>query len=127
MRYLFIAVAAILVGSMFVWDLFGTEQPSTALAAEVDGAKLSYAKDIKPILEDRCFSCHNPNKKKAGIDLQGSFASMLKSVKPGSPEESRLYKSMIGKGAKQMPPKKRISDDEINLVKAWISAGAKNN
>jgi len=126
-RYIFIAAIAALVCSLFVWDLDGTVQPATAVAAEIDGAKLSYSKDVKPILQDRCFGCHNPTKKKAGVDLQGSFASLAKNVKAGSPEESRLFKSLVGKGAKQMPPKKRISDDEINTIKAWIAAGAKNN
>ena len=65
-------------------------------------------------------------KAKGGVNLT-TFAAVTKSVKAGEPDKSRLYKSLLGKGARQMPPKSSLADQEIDLVKAWIAAGAKDN
>ncbi len=124
-----VAAAALLAGATFIWNSAAVDEKSIVAAAEVDGAKLSFAKDVKPILADRCFGCHNPAKKKGGVDLQGSFVSLMRTVKEGNPDDSKLYKSLVGRGAKRMPPKKekQLSDQEISKIKAWIAAGAKNN
>lgn len=37
---------------------------SSALIAQ-DAEKITYEDHIKPLLENKCFSCHNPDKKKA--------------------------------------------------------------
>lgn len=31
--------------------------------------KLTYDDHIRPLLENKCFSCHNPDKKKGGLEL----------------------------------------------------------
>ncbi len=89
--------------------------------------KVSYSKDIQPILENSCYRCHNAKKAKKRINLQSSFAGVSRLVVPGNPEKSLLYKSMIGKGAKLMPPKNPLDESDIELVKNWIKQGAKQN
>ena len=101
--------------------------PAVIAAAEVDGTKISYAKDIKPLLTERCGNCHGAKKPKKGIDYVTSYETTMKTVKAEKPDDSRLFKSIAGKGGKPMPPRKPLSEDEIAKVKAWIAAGAKNN
>ena len=50
----------------------------TGLAARAQEAtvKLTYDDHIRPLLENKCFSCHNPDKKKGGLDLS-SYASLV--------------------------------------------------
>jgi len=97
------------------------EQPSKA-----DAKAPSYKTDVAPLLSNACSSCHSGKKKKAGFDVE-SYDSILRTVKAGEPDKSRLYKSLVGKGAKPMPPKNPLSAEQIDIVKAWIAAGAKKD
>ncbi|HKA05639.1 MAG TPA: c-type cytochrome [Gemmataceae bacterium] len=101
--------------------------PTEVAAAEIAGKKVSFSKDIQPLLTEKCGNCHGAKKPKKGIDYVTSYETTMKTVRAGKPDESRLYKSLAGKGGKPMPPKKPLSEDEIAKVKAWIAAGAKNN
>jgi mono/diheme cytochrome c family protein len=94
--------------------------------AQPAAAAPSYKDDIKPILAANCASCHGGKKKKGGIDVE-SYAGVMKVVKAGEPDKSRLVKSLHGKGARQMPPKSTLDAKEIELIRAWVAAGAKNN
>lgn len=88
---------------------------------------VSYAKDVQPILSKQCYGCHNARKRKADLDLQSSFKSVMEGVSAGKPDQSDVYLSLLGKGRKQMPPKTRLPAADIEKVRAWIAAGALEN
>lgn len=104
---------------------------STARAAD-DPA--SYTKDVKPFLEKYCNSCHMGAKPKAGVQTD-SYEGLTKNTKkrlivPGKPTMSTLVTIMESKGEKKMPPKKEKAQPtatEIAKIKAWITAGAKDD
>ena len=98
---------------------------STGSKAEEKKAP-SYSKDVAPLLKDACASCHTGVKRKAGLDVT-SYDSLMKFVKAGDPGNSKLHKSLTGKGGKPMPPKNPLADDQIELVRAWIANGAKKD
>ncbi len=50
-----------------------------------------------PVTEGRVRSCHSGVKRKAGLDAT-SYDSLMKFVKAGDPANSKLYKSLTGKG-----------------------------
>lgn len=101
---------------------------------------ISFENDIQPILKDNCLHCHNASAKKGSLNFE-SFDSLMASryfnsktpvVIPTKPEESRLYLSVHSNNiAIRMPPANfgyvRLDDDEIMLIKTWISEGGKNN
>ena len=119
-------VAVVCVAIVLGCWLFGSSNTASEdLAAE--DAKVSYEKDIVPILKDNCYSCHNAKKKKARVDLQSGYNGVAKIVTAEKPDDSRLFKCLIGKGAKQMPPKRMLAEETIAKVKSWIAEGAKNN
>jgi hypothetical protein len=118
-----IAVATIMAFVAAGWLAGSNRTVSTVSAAET----ASYKNDVQPILENSCYKCHNSMKKKAGIDLKSGYSNVAKIVKPDHPDSSRLFKCLVGKGAKLMPPKNQLPEESINKVKAWIEAGAKNN
>jgi len=53
---------------------FAAEKASAKGAAK--GPKVTYEDDVRPIFRERCFGCHNTDKKTAGLDLTTSSAMM---------------------------------------------------
>jgi hypothetical protein len=96
---------------------------------------ISYNRDIRPILANRCFKCHGPDLKKAGLNLQNrpGATKELKSghvaVVPGKSDESELIERVSSPlEDERMPPKgkgKPLTKREIATLKAWIDQGAK--
>jgi Planctomycete cytochrome C/WD domain, G-beta repeat len=105
----------------------------TAGAAE----KVTYEDQILPIFRNSCLNCHNPDKKKAGLDLstfQGALQGSEngKVLNSGDPSGSLLLKCVLQTEDPKMPPKgDKLSDVEIGTIKKWIegqlleSAGSK--
>ncbi len=86
----------------------------------------SYKKDVAPLLKDACSSCHSGLKAKAKLDVT-DYNSLMKFVKAGEPDKSKLHNALHGKDAKQMPPKNPLAADQIAVIKNWIAAGAKKD
>lgn len=100
-------------------------------------SKLSYNRDIRPILSDKCFACHGPD---AGAregelrldvtnDGEGYFGAYL-AIEPGDPKNSELIARIHHSKSKfVMPPPDfggvTLSDEEKSLLRRWITEGAK--
>jgi len=92
----------------------------TALAAAVE---ISFSKDVWPIIEKYALAAHGGN---GGVFLE-NYNDILKYVVAGKPEESMLYKALIGDGLKRMPPDAPLPNELIQTIYTWILQGAKNN
>ncbi|MDO8996898.1 MAG: PSD1 and planctomycete cytochrome C domain-containing protein [Sediminibacterium sp.] len=101
---------------------------------------VSYNFHIRPILSDKCFSCHGPdaNKRAANLRLdiaEHAFAPLTETkgafaIVAGKPEESELYKRITSKDTAYLMPSPEshlgaLSENEIALIKKWIQQGAK--
>jgi hypothetical protein len=98
-----------------------------------------YNKDVKPILSDKCFSCHGPDKakQKAGLRLdqsESAFASLKESpgkvaIDPGDFSGSELYHRIISDDPEYMMPTPEshlnLSAKEKAVLLKWIAEGAK--
>jgi|SRR5579883_1153528 len=91
-----------------------------------------FEKKIRPLLAEKCLSCHGGpgGKTKGGLKLT-SRADILKGgdsgqsvVKPGIPEESLIIKAVKYTDDLKMPPKGKLSDQEIADLTKWVKAGA---
>ena len=88
---------------------------------------------INPILEDKCLSCHNPNKQKGGL-LLSSIDMLLKGgesgkvLLPGNTADSKLisYLRLPINDDLHMPPKgkRQLTNDEIEMLSWWVASGA---
>lgn len=98
--------------------------------------QVEFNRDIRPILSDKCFACHGPDKNHRKADLRLDTEAGLRgtadapgTVIPGKPDESELFLRVTSDDAelKMPPPKqgKELNSREINLIKRWISQGAK--
>ena len=96
-------------------------------------AQVSFEKQVKPVLESACLSCHGEKKPKGELQLNTHEALLEgseygKVVVPGKPEESTLYTTTIlpADADEVMPPKgELLTNDQANALKEWIAAGAK--
>ena len=90
-----------------------------------------YSRDIRPILEKRCYSCHSRLKQEGKLRLDAG-ALIHKGGKngpvmaPGKSAASKIVKRLITQDENdRMPPEgKPLSPDQIALIKSWIDAGA---
>ncbi|WP_336513884.1 c-type cytochrome domain-containing protein [Pollutibacter soli] len=88
---------------------------------------------VVPILEAKCFSCHNEKKAKGNL-VMTDVDRMLKGGKDGplwvagNPLNSHIMQRVMMDPSekKHMPPKGKpqLTDLEINLIETWISYGA---
>jgi formylglycine-generating enzyme required for sulfatase activity len=98
---------------------------------------LDFVRDVKPILEFNCVSCHQETKSKGKLRLD-SHEQMLKGaggdavIVAGKPDKSTLYTTTIldKDDDDVMPPLKHDGDSlltkpEITILKRWITEGAK--
>ncbi|MBX3418906.1 MAG: PSD1 domain-containing protein [Pirellulaceae bacterium] len=97
--------------------------------------RLSYNRDIKPILADKCFACHGLDEqtREAGLRLDTflgatSEESGSAAIVPGDLEESELWARITSDDPDDiMPPPnshKELTADEIAKLKRWIEEGA---
>ncbi|NQV23527.1 MAG: DUF1553 domain-containing protein [Rhodopirellula sp.] len=93
---------------------------------------VDYYKEVRPLLEKRCSSCHQGGKASGGLRID-DHESMLKggeseepAVVPGKIDESTLIDRITSTDESVvMPPKgDPLSNDEIALLKRWIAGGA---
>jgi mono/diheme cytochrome c family protein len=141
-----ILLPALAAGLVLVVAPSGPDAGSTALAASrgpaggdlhTDGAiDPSFADDIMPIFEESCVSCHGePDESgfpytEAGLSLM-SYEDLMKGsefgsvIEPGNPDDSYLLE-MVANG--DMPDEgDPLTVEQIELIRAWIEAGAENN
>lgn len=98
-----------------------------ATAAAPPAAKVDFARDVLPILSDKCFKCHGPDAGTRKADLRLDTAEgAARVIKSGKPLES-LLSQRIGDKDDPMPPAsetKRLSPKEIETLNQWIQEGA---
>lgn len=88
---------------------------------------------VLPIFQQKCITCHNLSNSKGGLALDDT-ASVLYGGKggplyeAGNPENSLLLKRILLPldDKKHMAPKTKpqLTDEEIQLLQAWVKAGA---
>ncbi len=86
-------------------------------------SEVSFSADVWPIIEEYALDAHGG---KGGIFLE-NYDDIVAQVEPGNPENSMLYKVLIGDGAPQMPPGNPLPEETIQVIYDWIAQGAKNN
>jgi hypothetical protein len=101
-------------------------------AAEPDAVAVTYfEKNVRPLLVEHCHSCHSvkANKTKGGLALDSREAMLAggekgPAVDPGKPEKSLLIAAVKAADGEQMPPKKRLTPQQIAVLEKWIRDGA---
>jgi hypothetical protein len=86
------------------------------------------------IIQPNCAtaSCHSDIAQRAGVnlsDIAKGYSSLVDRhfVIPGSADTSEVIALMHAVGARRMPPDFPLPEVDIQLVAAWINAGAGND
>ncbi len=100
----------------------------TSLAAAPDDADF-FEKKVRPLLVEKCQSCHGAEKQKGNLRVD-SMAALLAggdrgaAVVPGKPDESLIVRVLAYDGDVKMPPKNKLPNAEIAVFKEWVQRGA---
>jgi hypothetical protein len=105
-------------------------------AASADDAKISFARDVRPILGAKCLKCHGPDEaeRQGGMrfDLRegaiGKGDSGEFGIVPGKPDASELIRRITSTDESTlMPPpdeKKTLTPEQIDTLRKWVEQGA---
>lgn len=97
---------------------------------------LTYAHDVKPILDQNCIQCHQPGGiglERSGLDLR-SYEGLMKGTKfgqvviPGDSMDSVLIELVQHRSAPEihMPYQHtKLTDKDLNKLEKWVDQGAK--
>ncbi|MFP6598599.1 MAG: DUF1549 domain-containing protein, partial [Candidatus Hydrogenedentota bacterium] len=103
--------------------------------AQFSKADELFASKVKPLLAQKCFSCHGdkPDELEGDLDLSsmegmlngGEFSDTV--ITPGNAAESLLYQAILWEDPDlQMPEKEndRLTDEQTWWIRDWINLGA---
>jgi len=104
---------------------------ASAMSCFAKDTDVSYTRDIKPILKARCYACHGSLKQEADLRLdtgilirQGGTNGPVVILEANAP--SPLLERISTKSeSERMPPEgSPLTEDQIELIRAWIAQGA---
>lgn len=103
----------------------------SGVSGALHAAEVDFARQILPILSDKCFVCHGPDARKKNIlrldSLQGATRDLggYRAIDPADPAQSVLP-TRIHDSVDPMPPKdsgKKLSDHQRELISRWVAEG----
>jgi len=100
-----------------------------------DPDKVSFNRDIRPIMSDTCFRCHGPDKssRMAGmrLDIREEALKATHSgripIVPGDPDKSEIIERIFAADGKIMPPKfahRELTVKQKQTIRRWVAQGA---
>src|SRR5262245_30389722 len=106
--------------------------PGLAPAAAPPPGKVDFTRDVRPILQRACVTCHGAEKQRGGLRLDDGTLALRGGnsgavLKPGDAAHSHLLARVTSTDPDtKMPPGKRkpLSAAEVALLRAWVDQGA---
>jgi WD40 repeat protein len=112
------------------WIALATCLIATPLLAAEDP---SYQRDVRPILDKSCTSCHQPASKQSELDLT-TYARFLAGGKrgpafvAGSPDQSLVIQFITAALKPSMPfGQPPLAENDVSTIREWIKSGAKDD
>jgi uncharacterized membrane protein len=105
-------------------------EPAAATQPVVEGATVSFAGEVMPIIQSRCIGCHGGDRTEEGLDLK-THASILTGsdnglvVTPGDAANSLLVELVAAQKMPKRGPK--LTPPQVQLITDWVNQGAANN
>lgn len=117
-----VAVAA----TMWIAAMTAAGRPNAQTAPRVD-----FAREVQPILSERCIECHDKDKRKGGLSL-ATYGDALDggrngaAIRPGNGAGSLLLHRIAGEIEPQMPKDETpLTPAQVAIIRRWIDQGAR--
>jgi hypothetical protein len=87
-----------------------------------------FENQVRPLLVKACSECHGPTRQRASLRLDSREAVLRggdsgPAAVPGKPAESLLVRAVGPDGPVHMPPKGKLKDDQVAVLKRWVEMG----
>ena len=122
-----IAVVAVVVGI----QMSGLHARAQGTPDSASSSKVEFAREILPLFEKSCYSCHGPKQQMRGLRLDSKKLALAggqsgKVIYPYNATESPLYRRVAGVGDEPQMPMggEPLDQEQIALIRAWIDQGA---
>ena len=89
---------------------------------------IKFNRDVRPILSDKCYSCHGPDSVAKKIPLRLDSEAGAQSVVAGGTQAKLIQRITSGNQGFRMPPVYsglKLTAAEIETLRLWIEQGAK--
>ena len=115
--------APILIGALL------TAAIGTLLSAQAptpSAQPVTFSKDIQPLLDGNCLSCHGDAAQLSKLDLRTRDGAIRggthgPAIVPGNAEQSALYRRVAGLETPAMPMQAApLTAEQVRVIKAWI-------
>jgi len=118
------------------------QRPTENITPFTDAKTMTdYPRDIQPIWDAHCISCHNPDDYKASLDLRGDFGPMFirsyynlrvrRIITDGYNHAGNMHPYSFGSGGSPLMTKLegnhhnvKLSEQELKAVMTWLDTGA---
>ena len=103
---------------------------SSAFSAQEAADLEFFEKRVRPVLAERCYSCHGAERQRSALRLDSRAALLTggergPAVIPGDTAASLLMHAVSYDDVDlQMPPRGRLEDEHIAALREWIERGA---
>ncbi len=94
-------------------------------SARIAAAEVDFVKEIQPIFEKSCYSCHGEKMQMGGLRLDSKSVA-AKEINAGKAAESALFLRITATSDQTRMPMgaKPLDGSEITLIRQWIDQGA---
>ena len=122
------AVCLSISGWAFTTETETADKASADAQESASDRELSFNKDIRPIISDKCFHCHGPDANNQESDFRlDTEEHALESIVRGDADASSIIER-IHDDDDPMPPSdaaRQLTDEDKKLLRQWIDQGAK--
>jgi mono/diheme cytochrome c family protein len=105
-------------------------EPAAVTQPAAQGATVSFAHDVLPVIESRCINCHGGDRVEKGLNLK-TYADMMAGsengsvVTAGNAADSKLVELIVTQKMPKRGPK--LTPPQVQLITEWVNQGAMNN
>jgi len=89
----------------------------------IHAASPDFEKDVAPILEARCLSCHDESSAKGEVRLD-TREQLLTSIRLGQPDDRELIVQISGPQPEMPKKAEPLKPQEVEILRQWIASGA---